>query len=253
MAILSGQVAIITGAASGIGRGVAERYVHEGAAVVAADINAAALRQLADELESSGAKIVVVPCDVNDEQQIDLVVNTAMDRFGHVDILANIAQGGMNDHRFLDQTTPGSALDSFITGPLQSLLFMQKCLPGMKERRYGRIINVASHSALMGAPGYAPYEMAKCAVQALTRNASQEWGTFGITTNCVLPVVRTPAYELTAQGREAANYLQQAIPVGRFGTPYEDCPPVFVFLASQGAGYVNGQMIGVDGGHWLIA
>lgn len=253
MGILSGRVAIVTGAASGIGRGVAERYVREGAAVVAADMNAAGLQSLANSLPDSSARLATVPCNVSEEREIDAVVQTALDRFGQVDILANIAQGGMGDHAYLAETTGQAALACFVTGPLQSMLFMQKCLPSMRERHYGRIINVSSHSALSGVPGYTAYEIAKGAIQALTRNASQEWGEHGITTNCVLPVIRTPAYDLTPQAREVVAHLERSIPVRRFGTPDEDCAPVFVFLASEESGYVNGQMIGVDGGHQLIA
>jgi len=249
---LSGRIAIVTGAASGIGRGVAERYVSEGAAVVAADVNADGLRILAECAGVEGMRLVTVTCDVADEAQIDRVVRTTLDRFGHVDILANIAQGGLADHCHLEQTSVQAAMKSFIGGPLQSMLFMQKCLPAMRDRHYGRIINVASHSALMGSPGFAPYELAKGAIQALTRNASQEWGPFGITTNCILPVVRTPAYDLTEQGRQAAAALEGSIPVRRFGTP-SDCGAAFAFLASEDAGYVNGQMIGIDGGFRLIA
>ena len=252
-AVLSGRVAIVTGAASGIGRGVAERYIREGAIVIAADVNEAGLQQLAETADLGDEKLTVVRCDVSDETQIDEVIRVAMDRYGQIDILANIAQGGLADHCYLEQTTTHAALKSFIGGPLQSMLFMQKCLPVMRERHYGRIINVASISALMGSPGFAPYEMAKGAIQALTRNASQEWAGYGINTNCVLPVVRTPAYDLTEQGRQAAQALEDAIPVKRFGSPAEDCAPTFVFLASEEAGYINGQMIGVDGGYRLFA
>lgn len=250
---LSGRIAIVTGAASGIGRSVAERYLREGAAVVAADINAQGLKELADTQDVDPARIAIQQCDVADESAIEAVVQTALERFGQVDIMANIAQGGLADHLYLEQATAQHALASFTTGPLQSMLFMQKCLPAMRERNYGRIINVASHSALIGTPGFAPYEIAKGGVQALTRNASQEWAPYGITTNCVLPIVRTPAYDLTEQGRAAARVLEESIPVRRFGTPAQECAPVFVFLASEEAGYVNGQMVGVDGGFRLFA
>jgi len=250
---LTGRVAIVTGAASGIGRGVTRRYVDEGAAVVAADINSGSLHELADELAGSSGRVAAIRCDVGVEAEIDQVVRTALDRFGQVDILANIAQGNMDNPGLLRDTSPEQAMRSFVTGPLQSMLFMQKCLPTMMARHYGRVLNFASHSAVMGSPGFAAYELAKGAIQALTRNASQEWAAHGITTNCILPILRTPAYDLSPQGRAAADQLQESIPVGRFGTPYEDCGPLMVFLASEDAGYINGQMIGLDGGYRLIA
>jgi 3-oxoacyl-[acyl-carrier protein] reductase len=95
--------------------------------------------------------------------------------------------------------------------------------------------------------------MAKGATHALTRNASQEWARHGIVCNVFLPVIRTPAYDLSEQGRAAAERLAQQIPVGRFGTAYEDCTPLLVFLASEGAGYINGQAIGAGGGWRLFA
>ncbi|GAA2361080.1 SDR family oxidoreductase [Dactylosporangium salmoneum] len=192
-------------------------------------------------------------CDVAMENEIDQVVGVAIESFGQIDILANIAQGAMGEMRYLEETKPEDTIASFVTGPLQTMLFMQKCLPHMKERHYGRIINTASHSALFGIPGFTPYEMAKGAIMALTRNASQEWGKYGIVTNTFLPVIRTPAYDLSEQGRAAAKTLAEQIPTGRFGTAYEDCAPMLVFLASEGAGYINGQAIGIDGGRFLFA
>ncbi|MGI5239295.1 SDR family NAD(P)-dependent oxidoreductase [Dactylosporangium sp. CA-139066] len=253
MGQLSERVAIVTGAASGVGRGCARRFADEGAAVVLADIQGELVNELAEEITTGGGKAVAATCDVAKENEIDQVVGAAIESFGQIDILANIAQGAMNEMRFLEETKPEDTLASFVTGPLQTMLFMQKCLPHMKERHYGRIINTASHSALFGMPGFTPYEMAKGAIMALTRNASQEWGKYGIVTNTFLPVIRTPAYDLSEQGREAARMLAEQIPTGRFGTAYEDCAPMLVFLASEGAGYINGQAIGVDGGRFLFA
>nr|WP_162938436.1 SDR family oxidoreductase [Mycobacterium kyogaense] len=253
MGILDGRTAIITGAAGGIGRACARRFAEEGASLVLADISADGLAKVEEELASAGGSVVTIVCDVAHEDQIDEVVHTALREFGHIDILANIAQGAMGDMVFLDATSTSQALESYVTGPLQSMLFMQKCLPHMKAQNYGRIINTASHSALRGEPGFAAYVMAKGAVMALTRSASQEWGRYGIVTNTFLPVIRTPAYDLTEQGRAAAKMVEAQNPSGRFGTAYEDCSPVIAFLASEGAGYLNGQAIGIDGGQTLIA
>ncbi|MFG2044594.1 SDR family NAD(P)-dependent oxidoreductase [Dactylosporangium sp. NPDC048998] len=253
MGQLSERVAIVTGAASGVGRGCARRFADEGAAVVLADIQGELVKELAEEITTGGGKAVAVTCDVANENEIDQVVGVAIESFGQIDILANIAQGAMGEMRYLEETKPEDTIASFVTGPLQTMLFMQKCLPYMKERHYGRIINTASHSALFGIPGFTPYEMAKGAIMALTRNASQEWGKYGIVTNTFLPVIRTPAYDLSEQGREAAKMLAEQIPTGRFGTAYEDCAPMLVFLASEGAGYINGQAIGIDGGRFMFA
>lgn len=253
MGILEGRVAIVTGASSGVGRGCALRFAEEGATVVACARRTEKLQELVSGIQAKGGKAIAVACDVSREEDIDNVVNATIKEFGRVDILANIAQGAMEDPTFLMDVTAQRALNSFITGPVQSLLFMQKCFPYMKKQGYGRIINCASHSCILGLPGFSAYEMAKGAIMALTRNASQEWAKFGIVTNVFLPVVWTEAYDMSPQGKAAAEMLKAQIPVGRLGKPYEDCSPVVAFMASEGAGYMNGQAIGIDGGQVMIA
>jgi 3-oxoacyl-[acyl-carrier protein] reductase len=253
MGILEGRIAIVTGASSGIGYGCALRFAEEGATVVAVARRLDKLAELAAAIKARGGAALPIACDVANETDITNVVDTTIKTYGRIDILANIAQGGLETQEYLIDVTPERALHLYKTGPLQTLLFMQKCFPHMKERRYGRIINCSSHSALMGTPGYTAYEMAKGAVSALTRNASQEWARFNIVTNVFLPVIRTEVFDRTPQAREAAKYLESTIPVGYFGTAYADCSPVVAFLASEGARYINGQAIGVDGGQGLIA
>lgn len=253
MGVLDGRVAIVTGAAGGIGAATAQRFAEEGAAVVLSDIRGDRVVELAKEIEDAGGRAIGIGCDLAVEAEITAVVDLAVRTYGTVHVLANIGQGGMDRHRYLEDTRPEDATLTYLTGPLQTMLFMQKCLPYMKAQHYGRIINVASHSAILGLPGFAPYEMAKGAIQALTRNASQEWGKYGIVTNLFLPAIKTPAFDLSEQGREQAKLLATQIPVGRFGTPYEDCTPMVLFLASEGAGYISGQSIGIDGGKTMIA
>lgn len=116
---------------------------------------------------------MTVAGSVADESHIDDVITAATNTFGHIDVLANIAQGGMDEHTYLRrETAAGAAERAYRTGPLQPLLFTQKALTFMQEQRYGRIINTASASAVFGIPGYTAYEMAKGAVMALTRTAS---------------------------------------------------------------------------------
>lgn len=253
MGILEGRVAIVTGASGGIGGASAIRFAEEGASLIVSDINKEGLDSLVSEIKAKGGNAVAVTADLAKEEDIDEVVNTCIKEFGKVDILANIGQGGLGEHTHLSEATPELAMYSYQTGPLQSMLFMQKCFPYMKKAGYGRIINVSSASALVGAPGFSSYEMAKGAVMALTRNSAKEWGKYGIVTNCFLPVLKTPAYDMTEQGKAAAEAMKEQIPLGYFGTSYEDGSPIIAFLASEGASYLNGQFIGIDGGAYLIA
>jgi 3-oxoacyl-[acyl-carrier protein] reductase len=250
--ILAGRVAIVTGASSGIGRACAVRFADEGARVVGCARRLPELHEMVSEVEASGGEAIAVGCDVASEEAIDRVVATAIERYGKIDILANIAQGGLGEHTDLLGATRGQALDSFITGPLQTLVFMQKCFPHMKAARYGRIINTSSITAIAGTPGFTCYVMAKGAMLALTRNASQEWAEFGIVTNTILPVIRTEQWDSTPELTKAADSLAAGSPLRRIGAPDADCAPVVAFLASEAAGYLNGQAIGVDGGMRLI-
>ncbi|MEU6350695.1 SDR family oxidoreductase [Streptomyces sp. NPDC047072] len=250
---LDGRVAIITGAAGGIGGGAARRFADEGALLTLSDINGARVEAVAQEIRDKGGRAIAVPCDIDVPEQIDAVVDATVQEYGTVDILANIAQGGLSEHKLLEEATAAEVLTSYRTGPLQSMLFMQRCLPYMKERGYGRVINTASGAAISPSPGFSAYAMAKSAVMGLTRVASREWGRYGITTNTFLPVGRSDGFDLTEQGRAAAAQIETISPVGRFGMPYEDVAPLLVFLASEESGYINGQAIGADGGITFIA
>ena len=254
MGILEGRVAVVTGASSGIGRACAVRFAEEGAAVVASARRANLLDELVDEITSKGGRAIAVVCDVMNEDEIINVVDTAGERFGRIDILGNFAQAFYPyraiDHANLMSTTPQNALNQFVGGPLQFMLFMQKCFPYMKAQGYGRIVNTSSGAWLLGTPDYVAYGMAKAAVDALTRHASQDWGQYGITTNTIYPVVRNLDHE--REHPEMAKALPQRIPLKRHGTPYDDLSPIVTFLVSEGSGYLNGQSFGINGGLFFV-
>jgi 3-oxoacyl-[acyl-carrier protein] reductase len=253
MGILEGRTALVVGASSGVGYGCALRFAEEGANVLACARRLDRLEKLAKEAAGMDGKIVPMTCDVSKEEDLDKVVKKTVSEFGKVDILACIAQGGMEHPTNLFDATPELALESYTTGPLYTMLLIQKCFPYMKEQHYGRIITVASGSAVQGIIGFASYAMAKGAIMALTRFASQELGPHGITINCFLPVIRGDNFDASPEGRAAAELIPQISPVRYFGDAYKDCSPIVAFMASEASHYMNGQFIGICGGLQMLA
>ncbi|BBB92213.1 MAG TPA: SDR family oxidoreductase [Methylomusa anaerophila] len=253
MGILEGRTALVVGASSGVGYGCALRFAEEGANVLACARRLDRLGQLAREAEGMSGKIMPTTCDIAKEEDLDKVVAETIKEFGKIEILACIAQGGLEHPTHLLETKPELALESYVTGPLYTMLLMQKCFSYMKERHYGRIITCASGSAVSGTPGFAGYAMAKGAIMSLTRFAAKEWGQFGITTNCFLPVIKSEGFAQSLQGQEAEAMVKKISPVGYFGDAYKDCGPIVAFMASEGSHYMNGQMIGICGGIQIIA
>jgi len=250
MGILQGKRAIVVGASSGVGYGAALRFAQEGADVVIAARRMEKLEELKKEAAARGfsGKIVPVACDILNEADLDKVVKTCADSFGGIDILACIAQAGLLDQRYTMETTPDNARVFFDGGPIYTMLLIQKCMPFFQKQNYGRIITCASGAGVSATPGFTGYSMAKAGIVALTRLCAKEFGTYGVVTNCFLPVTKADTFESSAQGQAAMAALEKMIPVGYVGEPYQDCSPILAFLASEGAHYLNGQFLAIDGG-----
>lgn len=240
---LSGQVAIVTGGASGIGRGIAESLVAAGATVVIADLNAPAAQSTASEI---GAHAVAV--DVTDRDQVHAAFARVAGEHGQIDILcsnagifpqADLAE--MTDEQW-DQMLTVNTKSTFIT--------VQEVLKHMQPRRYGRIVITTSITGShTGYPGWAHYGASKAAQQGFMRSAALEVARDGITVNGVLPGnVLTEG--LRAQGQEYLDQMARGIPALRLGDP-RDIGNAAAFLASAEAGYITGQTIVVDGGQIL--
>lgn len=255
MGILSGRVAILMGASSGVGYGCALDFAREGAIVVAAARRMEKLEALAKDAADRGfeGKIYPITCDIAKEEDLDKVVQYTADTFGKIEILACIAQGGMNNQTYLLDATEEEALHFYRTGPIYTLKMIQKCHPYMKAQHYGRIITCASGSAVSSTTGFDLYAMCKASIMTLTRKAAQEFGRDGMVTNCFLPVIKNDIFGQDAQSTEALKRIEAGSPVGRLGDAFEDCAPMVSFLASEGARYINGQMIGICGGMQVLA
>lgn len=251
---LQDRVALITGAAAGIGKGVARRFAAEGAALWMADVNADGLAAAAVEIAGEfGVEVGFAPVDVSERGQVDAMAAAALERFGRVDVLVNNAWGlrpgnkrGFPRVESMDDTDTDWALRM---GVRSALWAMQAVFPGMKARGWGRVINMCSLNGVNAHPYSADYNMAKEALRTLTRTAAREWASFGICCNAICPGAATEAYKkfATAQPDNAAAMLRLN-PMGYMGDPERDIGGAALFLASEDCRYVTGNTLFVDGG-----
>ncbi len=239
---LADRVAIVTGAAQGIGRAIAEKLDAEGASVVIADLNLEGAQQAASALERGSATEV----DVSSEQSVAAMVDGVLADHGRIDALVNNAA-----------IVPFIAWDDvdlahwrkIIDTNLTSVYLCSRAVwAPMREAGYGRITNVASNTVMAGTPNMAAYVAAKGGVWGFTRALATELGGQGITVNAVAPGLTASEGVLASPHAEAFDFVQSLQAIPRRGEP-ADIAPTVAFLCSEEAAWVTGQMIVVDGGH----
>lgn len=242
---LEGRVALVTGGSRGIGRAIVERLASRGAAVAFTyHSREDAAQAVVAELERRGHQATALQADVADEAQVLAAVAGVVERVGPVDILVNNA-GIARDGYFMmmDRTRWDAVMRTNLDGAFHCT---RAVVRGMLMRRWGRVVNLTSPSAVAGLPGQANYAASKAGLIGLTRALSRELSPKGVLVNAVMPgLIDT---EMTAAIPEAQRTAHLAsVPVGRLGTPAE-VAELTAFLASDAAAYITGQVIGVDGG-----
>lgn len=236
---LQGRRAMVTGGASGIGAAIVRRLAADGAHVAIADLQGELAKQLAAEVGG-----VALTLDVTDFA----AVHAAIGAHGPFDILVNNA--GVDQHAFFTKTTPDDWQRLLSINLLSVLNTTHAALPAMQAAGYGRIINVASEAGRLGSRGGAVYAAAKGGVIAFTRSIARENGSKGITANVIAPgPIDTPLLRQAVAhgGDKLLATMTGATLAGRLGTP-EEVAATVAFLASEGAGFITGEAIGVSGG-----
>ncbi|MBN1349130.1 3-oxoacyl-[acyl-carrier-protein] reductase [candidate division KSB1 bacterium] len=244
MSKLTNKVAIITGAARGIGKAIALGLAQEGAAVVISDIMSELAEQTAREITESGGKAIAISANVTHAAEAEELVKAANEKLGAVDILVNNA-GITRDNLIIRMSEAEwqAVIDVNLKGCFNCLKAAAKV---MMKQRSGRIINISSIVGLIGNAGQANYAASKAGMIGITKSAAKELASRGITVNAIAPgFIET---EMTANlGDEVKAAFLKNIPLKRPGTP-KDIADAVVFLASPEASYITGQVLTVDGG-----
>jgi NAD(P)-dependent dehydrogenase (short-subunit alcohol dehydrogenase family) len=247
MGTIDNQIAIVTGGGGGIGGAVADRFAREGAKLAVVDIDADAAKAQAARLAKKGADAIAVTADVTNEHSVRTMVQAALDRWGSIDILVNVA-GGADRKLVIDMTA--ADWDRIVDMNLKSVfLCSQAVLPTMLKQKYGKIVNISSIYGFTGNATRSSYAAAKAGVAVFTKSLALEVVKDGINVNAVAP-------GRVATDRVRSHYSDEAwaaavaqIPMGRTGTPEEIASAVF-FLATDENKYITGQTIHVNGA-WL--
>jgi 3-oxoacyl-[acyl-carrier protein] reductase len=242
--LLEGKVALITGGGSGIGREIGRVFAREGCDIAVCDVAEGPAEDTVEEIRALGRKAEAFVVDVSDTGEAEGAVNKVVDKLGSVNILVNNA--GITKDGLLMRMGE-SEWDAVLSVNLKGVFnFTKAVVRPMVKARWGRIISISSVVGLMGNPGQANYSASKAGIIGLTKSVAKELAVRGITANAIAPgFIRTRMTEILTDAQKEAMFKR--IPLGVFGEP-EDVANAALFLASDMARYITGQVLTVDGG-----
>ena len=247
MANLQGRIALVTGASQGIGRACALELARAGATVVLAARSEIKLAEAVAEIEGFGGQAAAIPLDIASEESIKTVAKAVIERFGKVEILLNNA--GITRDALMMAMKRAAWDDVLSTNLTGAFLLTQALLRPMLKNRWGRIINISSVVGRTGQVGQVNYAASKAGLIGLTKSLAREVASRGITVNAVAPgYIETPMTAVLDEKQRTAMMAQ--IPLARAGTDAEVALPV-AFLASDGAAYITGHVLDVNGGMFM--
>lgn len=248
-----GQVALVTGAASGLGLATANAFAESGASVVLADVNEQQVQQVANKLADKGHSVLAVRCDVSNDVDVEAMVKKTVTAYGRLDAAYNNA--GIQNVLADTADSPRDDYDRVMGVNLRGVWSCMKFeLQVMREQGSGAIVNCSSLGGLVGGPQRGTYHAAKHGVLGFTKSTALEYAAKGIRVNAICPgMIRTPMsdqMEANGQGELLKQMLEQNVPMKREGRP-EEIATTVLFLCSSAASYITGQSISVDGG-WVM-